>query len=98
VIPGWIAVIALDRAVAMIVPALALGAGGGTLVGGLLNLLMCGILFFWPSGPADSDWNQQDYHTALPVPQAPRPAMRSATPAPGWTPAPTPTGFGRRGL
>jgi uncharacterized membrane protein YhaH (DUF805 family) len=98
VILGWIAVIALDRAVAMIVPTVALGSGGGTLVGGLINLAMCGILLFWPSAPADSAWSEQVYHTAPPTPPAPRPAPRAAAPAPGWTPAPAPTGFGRRGL
>jgi uncharacterized membrane protein YhaH (DUF805 family) len=97
VILGWIGLMVLDRMVGMAVPALALGTGG-TLIGALLNLAMGGVLLFWPSGPADTSWSEQVYHTGSPAPEAPRPAMRSAAPAPSWTPAPAPTGFGRRGL
>jgi hypothetical protein len=51
VVPTWIALMALDYAVAHRFPGLSLGAEHyGTAVGGLLNLGMTLALLFWPSG------------------------------------------------
>jgi uncharacterized membrane protein YhaH (DUF805 family) len=49
VLGGWIAIVAIDGIVAAKVPALSLGSGHHGVVGGLVNLLMLGVLYFWPS-------------------------------------------------
>lgn len=103
VIPGWIAVITIDRFVAMAFPAVALGPSSGTLVGLLINLFMTGSLLFWPSAPTGTaDWGGST-PMGSPEPQPYRPREESPVPRPAaatWspTPAPTPSGFGRRGL
>ena len=54
VVPTWIALTALDIAVARRFPGLSLGPEHyGTVVGGLLNLGMSLALLFWPSGGYD---------------------------------------------
>jgi uncharacterized membrane protein YhaH (DUF805 family) len=54
VIPTWIALMAIDFAVARKLPGLAVGPEHyGTVVGGLLNFGMTLALLFWPSGDHD---------------------------------------------
>jgi uncharacterized membrane protein YhaH (DUF805 family) len=54
VIPTWIAVLVVDFAVARKFPGLSLGPEHyGTVIGGLLNLVMTLALLFWPSGDLD---------------------------------------------
>jgi uncharacterized membrane protein YhaH (DUF805 family) len=51
VIPTWIAILVVDFAVARKFPGLSLGPEHyGTVVGGLVNLVMTLALLFWPSG------------------------------------------------
>jgi uncharacterized membrane protein YhaH (DUF805 family) len=53
VIGGWIAVMVIDVIVATKMPSLALGPGQhATAVSGLVNLVMTGILLFWPGDDA----------------------------------------------
>lgn len=53
VIGGWIAVLVIDVIVATEMPALALGPGHhATIVSSLVNLVMTGILLFWPGDNA----------------------------------------------
>lgn len=53
VIGGWIAVLVIDVIVATEMPALALGPGHhATIVSSLVNLVMTGILLFWPGNNA----------------------------------------------
>ena len=53
VIGGWIAVIVIDVIIATKMPALASGPHHhGTIVSALVNLVMTGILLFWPSNNA----------------------------------------------
>ena len=75
VIPTWIAIMAVDFAVAHKFPGLALGPEHyGTVVGGLVNLVMTLALLFWPSG--DFDGSAPDIGWTEPTPRASR-----ATPA-----------------
>jgi uncharacterized membrane protein YhaH (DUF805 family) len=53
VIGGWIAIMVIDVIVATKMPSLALGPGQhATIVSGLVNLVMSGILLFWPGNDA----------------------------------------------
>ena len=53
VIGGWIAVMVIDVIVATKMPSLGLGPGHhATAVSGLVNLVMTGILLFWPGDDA----------------------------------------------
>ena len=53
VIGGWIAVIVIDVIIATKMPVLALGPNHhGTIVSALVNLVMTGILLFWPGNNA----------------------------------------------
>jgi uncharacterized membrane protein YhaH (DUF805 family) len=59
VIPTWIAILVVDFAVARKLPGLSLGPEHyGTVVGGLVNLVMSLAVLFWPSG--DSDGSASD--------------------------------------
>lgn len=99
VMPVWIGAIILDRLVAFAVPALALGAGSGTLVGALLNLFMTGAVLFWPSGPSSADdWDYGTYHRGSPESELARETGSAPRRAVGRSHAPAPSGFGRRGL
>jgi uncharacterized membrane protein YhaH (DUF805 family) len=49
VIGGWIAIVVIDMIVATKLPSLALGAA---FVSGVVNLVMTGILLFWPGDEA----------------------------------------------
>ncbi|MBR0712901.1 DUF805 domain-containing protein [Bradyrhizobium liaoningense] len=54
VVPLWIAFMFIDRLLAAKFPALAIGQEHqGTVIGGLVNLVLMLILYFWPSGYAD---------------------------------------------
>jgi uncharacterized membrane protein YhaH (DUF805 family) len=77
VIPVWFALMAIDAAIAHKFPGFALGPKHyGTVVGGLLNLVMTLILLFWPSGDFDSaDFDQPRFSSD------PSPGGRSAAPA-----------------
>jgi uncharacterized membrane protein YhaH (DUF805 family) len=77
VIPTWIAIMAVDFAVAHKFPGLALGPEHyGTVVGGLVNLVMTLALLFWPSGDYDgADFDQPRFSSD------PSPRGRSAAPA-----------------
>jgi uncharacterized membrane protein YhaH (DUF805 family) len=49
VIAAWFAIVFVDAIIAAKMPALALGREHhGTIVGGIVNLVMTGILLFWP--------------------------------------------------
>jgi uncharacterized membrane protein YhaH (DUF805 family) len=75
VIPTWIAILVVDFAVARKFPGLSLGPEHyGTVVGGLVNLVMTLALLFWPSG--DFDGSAPDIGWTEPTPRASR-----ATPA-----------------
>jgi uncharacterized membrane protein YhaH (DUF805 family) len=53
VIGGWIAVAIIDMIVATKMPSLALGPGHhATIVSSIVNLVMTGILLFWPGNDA----------------------------------------------
>jgi hypothetical protein len=71
VIPTWIAILAVDFAVARKFPGLSLGPEHyGTVVGGLVNLVMSLALLFWPSG--DFDGSAPDIRSPDPTPRAGR--------------------------
>jgi uncharacterized membrane protein YhaH (DUF805 family) len=74
VIPTWIAILVVDFAAARKFPGLSLGPEHyGTVVGGLVNLVMSLALLFWPSG---------DYDGSAPDVSWPDPSRSSrATPA-----------------
>jgi uncharacterized membrane protein YhaH (DUF805 family) len=75
VIPTWIAILVVDFAVARKFPGLSLGPEHyGTVVGGLVNLVMSLAVLFWPSG--DFDGSAPDTGWTEPTPRASR-----ATPA-----------------
>jgi uncharacterized membrane protein YhaH (DUF805 family) len=75
VIPTWIAILVVDFAVARKFPGLSLGPEHyGTVVGGLVNLVMSLAVLFWPSG--DFDGSAPDIGWTEPTPRASR-----ATPA-----------------
>jgi uncharacterized membrane protein YhaH (DUF805 family) len=79
VIPTWIAILAVDFAVAHKFPGLSLGPEHyGTVVGGLVNLAMTLALLFWPSG--DYDGSTPDFGGSRFSPD-PSPRGRSAAPA-----------------
>jgi uncharacterized membrane protein YhaH (DUF805 family) len=79
VVPTWIALTALDIAMAHRFPGLSLGPEHyGTAVGGLLNLGMSLALLFWPSG--DFDGSAPDAPEPRRWPD-PSPAGGRATPA-----------------
>jgi uncharacterized membrane protein YhaH (DUF805 family) len=64
VIPGWIALLMVDKLVAGKIPAWALGhEHHGTIVGSLVNLALFLALAFWPSG---------DYENPTPTLETPR--------------------------
>jgi uncharacterized membrane protein YhaH (DUF805 family) len=53
VIGGWIAIMIIDLIVATKMPSLALGSGHhATIVSSVVNLVMTGILLFWPGNDA----------------------------------------------
>jgi hypothetical protein len=53
VIGGWIAIVIIDMIVATKMPQLALGSGHhAPIVSSLANLVMTGILLFWPGEDA----------------------------------------------
>ena len=53
VIVGWIAIEIIDGIIAMKVPSLSLGPGHhGTVLASIVNLVMGGLLLFWPSSDA----------------------------------------------
>jgi uncharacterized membrane protein YhaH (DUF805 family) len=55
VIPAWIAILLVDKVVASKFPLWALGPDhDGTIVGGLINLVLVLALMFWPSGDYES--------------------------------------------
>src|SRR3984957_21208121 len=55
VIPAWIAILIVDKVVAGKLPLWALGPEHeGTVVGGLINLILFLALMFWPSGDCES--------------------------------------------
>lgn len=95
VIPTWIAILIVDKLVAVKVPAWSLGQEyHGTVVGGLLNLALMLTLLCWPSGE----------HESLPFPEL---RGRPDRPAQGADAASvtaeriaraTGTEFGRRGF
>jgi uncharacterized membrane protein YhaH (DUF805 family) len=79
VIPTWMAIWAIDFAVARKFPGLSLGPEHyGTVVGGLVNLVMTLALLFWPSG--DYDGSTPDFGSSRLSPD-PSPRGRSAAPA-----------------
>ena len=53
VIPAWVLIMIADASLAYAVPSLSVGTGHhhGTIIGGLVNLVLSGALLFWPSGP-----------------------------------------------
>jgi uncharacterized membrane protein YhaH (DUF805 family) len=73
VIPTWIAILVVDFAVARKFPGLSLGPEHyGTVVGGLVNLVMSLAVLFWPSG--DFDGAAPDTGWSEPPPRASRAA------------------------
>jgi uncharacterized membrane protein YhaH (DUF805 family) len=80
VIPTWIAILVVDFAVARKFPGLSLGPEHyGTVVGGLVNLVMTLALLFWPSGDLDGSapdireprqWPNPTPHNGLATPAA----------------------------
>lgn len=71
VIPTWIAIVVVDFAVARKFPGLSPGPQHyGTVVGGLVNLVMSLALLFWPSG--DPDGSAPDVSWPDPTPRAGR--------------------------
>ena len=79
VIPTWIAILAVDFAVARKFPGLSLGPEHyGTAVGGLFNLVMTLVLLFWPSG--DHDGSMPDIRGSQHWPD-PSPRVGRTTPA-----------------
>jgi uncharacterized membrane protein YhaH (DUF805 family) len=76
VIPGWIAILIVDKLVAGKIPAWSLGhEHNGTVVGGLVNLALVLALTFWPSGDYERPFNDA-YRT--PGGPASKPAAMSA--------------------
>lgn len=99
VIPGWIAVIVIDRIVAHAYPALAFGHAS-TPIAGLINIFLAGSLLFWPSDSGGSSSDDRMFETgwAKPEPLAqPSSSPKPATAGP-WDALPPAGGFGRRGI
>jgi hypothetical protein len=93
VIPAWIAIVIVDKLVAGRIPAWSLGHDhNGTVVGGLVNLVLLLALAFWPSG----DHDNPSFDQTPPTPD------RSASRSPAGSVAAeriaraTGTNFGRR--
>ncbi len=92
VIGGYLAATFLDKLVAHAVPRLALH-DGGTAFGLAVNLLMAGVLLFWP-GNDESDFTPVTFGSSWRPPEPPAQAVvRRPEPQPA-----APVGFGRRGL
>jgi uncharacterized membrane protein YhaH (DUF805 family) len=102
ILPVWLVLQVADPILAHFYPALAAGKGGGeTLLGGMVNLVLFGILLFWPS--ADYELTSSGPRSCPPKPNPPRlneprpaerePIVQRALPA---SPAPHRTSFGRR--
>ena len=67
VIPGWIAIMIIDKIVADKFPAWALGRDHhGTIVGGIVNLVFFLALAFWPSGDFDSTFGDTPHRPDRP--------------------------------
>lgn len=96
---GWIGAVVLDKLFALLVPALASATGGGTMVGGLINLAMCACLLFWPSQSG-----VDNFELSPALRELGRGGSKASTPSGGsmrsrdWNSAPASSGFGRRTL
>lgn len=98
VIPGWIALIMIDKLVALAVPSLAIAGHAETVVGGLLNLAMAGCLLFWPGAAGGGeDLDRRPLATGWPDLDTSAPVTRGVVPSVAPASAQT-RGFGRRGL
>jgi uncharacterized membrane protein YhaH (DUF805 family) len=83
VIPAWFLVVVLDALVATKIPAWAIGKGQHeTVVGAAVNLVLFGVLLFWPSG-LDGGATPQ-----LGGVQRPRKAKTVVKSTPAFSPAP----------
>jgi uncharacterized membrane protein YhaH (DUF805 family) len=91
VIPGWMALLIIDKLLATKIPAWSLGHDHhGTVVGSLINLALLVALTFWPSG--DYDDSMPSFDKSPPKPDRP---MRTGNVAPRIARA-TNAEFGRR--
>lgn len=86
-VSGWIAVTALDPVLASRVPAMALEKHDGTVIGGLINLILTVILLFWPGS---------EYVPSPPVFDKPAPPRASSTSTVSSERIARATQFGRR--